>query len=181
MGLLSLCGFAYGADSEGTNLAFKASPFSDTNDKAEFTQCGFVLEAEKPATRQQEGESFAVRLTTSEKYYSVVTAAVHKKWNEANWTPTPYIIQWVRVGDAPPIVLDPLNLITQRERGISSFTTTADKNAATLREFEKRNVPIWVKFYRYATDERPVYSGTAKVTDSAIAQFKQCMKSMSKS
>lgn len=75
-------------------------------------------------------------------------------------------------------MLDPYNLITQKDRGLSIFTTAADKNASILREFEKRNVPIWVKFYLYGQEEYPVYSGIIKVSDGAIAQFRQCMKSL---
>jgi hypothetical protein len=177
--VFALCGNAFAHDAKNSDLTFSASPYVGTNENAEFTSCGFVIEAEKPPTRQSDGARVAIRLAaTANNYYQVVSATGKRVFNNPNYSPTPYIIQWIKVGDAPPVKLAPFNLITQKERGLSSFMTESDENLAILQEVQKTNPPVWVSFFLQGQDDHVVYSGTLRVSDSARAQFRQCLKSM---
>lgn len=173
-----LCFFSvsvFASSMSDSELVFNGSPFFDSDQKGGFTSCGFIVTTETVPTVADEGISLAVRVATAaNNSFQVVATTAVKKINASAWTPSPKIIQWVKVGNSEPIVLDPYNLITQKEKGLSFFSTTADENMTVFSEIEKRAPAVWVKFY--SNGKYFVYSGVLKISDIALAQIKQCVK-----
>ncbi|CAE6964951.1 hypothetical protein [Paraburkholderia domus] len=177
LGVCFLSANACAHDPADTNLTFNASPFVDSDAQANFTSCGFIISVDRPASRSTDGLSLAVKITSGANYnIQIVAGTAKSKLTDTKWTPTPKVIQWIRIGDAAPVVLNPYDLITNKEVGMSSFTTPPEKTLAIFREFDKKSPAVWVKFFE--AGDTDIYSGVVKVSDVALTQVRQCLKSM---
>ena len=75
--------------------------------------------------------------------------------------------------------MEPYNLITQKEAGLSIFTTSSqDREGSIFREVQKATAPVWVNYYDYKTQEKTTYSGVVQFDAAGSSQLRQCFKSL---
>lgn len=173
--LFAFSSCVYASNPMNSQLVFDGTPFVNSDQVGRFSSCGFIIATESKATSAGEGVSMAIRIAAEKnKTLQVVATLASMEKDGTEWVPSPKIIQWIRIGDAEPIVLDPYNLGTQKEKGLSYFSTVTSENMKVFKEVEKHSPAVWVKFY--SDKEYSTYSGVLKINEVALAQVRQCLK-----
>jgi hypothetical protein len=166
------------ADAQSTKpLIFDSIPISDIDESASFKTCGYQFRGQ---IDQENWDTMLQVLIYKNKNndYFVSTGLAEKSTIKSNWNPKNSVVQWVRVGAADPIKLDPYNLITIPDKGASAFSTPKSNTYNIFNEIEKKGSTIWVRIFDKEDNEYRVYSGTIKIDKNAINMTAQCIENL---
>lgn len=158
-------------------LIFNSTPISDIDENARFKICGYQFEAQIDRENWKTMLQVLIYKNTSNDYF-VSTGFAEKLTMTSNWKPKNSIVQWVRVGAAQPLKLDPYNLITAPSRGASLFSTRKDINYNVFHEVEKQDSTLWVRIFDKESNEYRMYSGVININKNTINMTRKCVENL---
>jgi hypothetical protein len=158
-------------------LIFELSPKIEMDESANFKVCGYELRARIDENNLDTALQMLIYKNRENDYF--VSNLFAKKTEKApGWQPQNSVIQWVRIGGAEPLILDPYNLITTPSEGYSHFSTKKINNYNPFVEMENPTTNIWIQIFDRTAKETITYYGIINNNKEVNSLVRQCLESI---
>lgn len=179
LGALGAASYAQAQDQQVSNIVFEVRPYIKADAGGRFDACGFHIGVEREPNSGGEAFSSVVAIVqNSNSSHSVLSVHRTITAHDNRETPTRSVLQWLRIGDLPPIALNPHDLITIPEDGLSAFTTFDHRGRDFFTpHYRGNNAIAYAVFFPQERMTR-LYSGVFSVNQVVATQIQQCLTSL---
>lgn len=160
-------------------LVFDSRPIQNVDESGKFNSCGYQFRARIDKENWSTMLQVEIYKNRNEDYF-VSTGLAERSTNTSDWRPKNSVVQWVRVGTAEPLRLDPYNLITVRDRGLSMFSVKMDRSYNLFRESEKEGGTLWVQIFDKDNNSKHTYSGVLAIDKNSMQMTRQCIENLNR-
>ena len=158
-------------------LVFDSTPIQDLDESGRFNSCGYQFRARLDQDNWSTLLQVVIYKNSNDDYF-VSTGFSERSTASSGWSPKNSVVQWVRVGAAEPLTLDPYNLVTVRDRGISTFSVKKNRSYNLFREAEKAGGTLWVQILDKENNSERTYSGVIAIDENSVYMTRQCIESL---
>lgn len=174
--LMALISVNVQADNEKP-LIFEAVPTSKINDSVKFESCGYQFRAVIDENNWHTLLQVDIAKHLNNSYY-ISTGYAKKLAVDSEWVPKSSIVQWVKVGSAQAIKLNPYNLMAIASRGTSSSFTKMPSDFNIIKEVEKRDSILWVRIFDKTDNVERTYSGPIILAKGSAEIIRDCLSNL---
>ena len=158
-------------------LTYESISIRDVDENANFKICGYRFRAVINNDNWDTMLQVLIYKNRNNDYF-VSTGLAKRENRNSNWKVRDSVVQWVRVGSEAPLLLDPYNLMTDPNRGSSTFSVKKDDSFNLFSEFERATVPIWARIYDKISNTTHTYIGEATLNKETLVATNNCLSDM---